>query len=347
MSVEAEAHDGLPNLRFDPPGDPDAQATVSDFIDYTELFPSDMIRSLTLIDNLDKIAEEQIQRVHELLKTYGALPAMAPEDRPDSLELRAEISKALGRATSCRQAAAAEADRLHLNAERLSSRLTIIKTKLQALPKPPSRDPTPAPVSPQNTRSRRQEAQPSRVTIHMDKQRQGSQKAQKKKLLVPGEPLPPSAGEAYFEDETSEDDLGLSADVLHQVGRSRKRSRSKKSQTPKPASLKIPKTVRVRPPGVMGTNVHSSIAGISTSNALAKLTPPPEDAQPGSRYRPWLKLTEYEMATLRKSMKKNAVWTPSDTMIRRELAKDGRGRENYEAAKRKAKTSGIPLLDES
>jgi hypothetical protein len=45
-------------------------------------------------------------------------------------------------------------------------------------------------------------------------------------------------------------------------------------------------------------------------------------------------------------MKKNAVWTPSDTMIRRELAKDGRGRENYEKAKAHAEATGEPFLDE-
>lgn len=345
MAAESAAHDGLPNLRFDPAADPDAQATVNDFIDYTELFPSDMIRSLTLIRKLDEIAEEQIQKVHNLLKVYGSLPSMLPEDRPDSLELRAQISKALGRATSCRQAAAAEADRLHLNTERLCNRLTIIKTKLQALPKPPSRDPTPPPVSPQNTRSRRQEYQPTpRLTLHVDKARQTSQKPQKKKVLVPGEPLPSGPEDVYSaaEEDSGDDVFGrsMSADAGAADHSRRDRPGRKEKKTPKPSSLKIPKTPKVRSHGVMGTNVHSSVAGISTSNALAKLTPPPQDAQPGSRWRPWLKLTEYEMASLRKSMKKNAVWTPSDTMIRRELAKDGRGRENYEKAKEQAAAAG-------
>lgn len=344
MATEGVAHDGLPNLRFDPAADPDAQATVNDFIDYTELFPSDMIRSLTLIGKLDEIAEEQIQKVHDLLKIYGSLPSMRPEDRPDSLELRAQISKGLGRATSCRQAAAAEADRLHLNTERLCNRLTIIKTKLQALPKPPSRDPTPPPVSPQNTRSRRQEYQPApRLTLHVDKARQASQKPQKKKVLVPGEPLPLGPEDIYSAQEDSDNDIfgrSMSADAGVADQSTRGRLGRKEKKVPKPVTLKIPKTPRVRPPGVMGTNVHSSVAGISTSNALAKLTPPPQDAQPGSRWRPWLKLTEYEMASLRKSMKKNAVWTPSDTMIRRELAKDGRGRENYEKAKEQAAAAG-------
>jgi len=353
MAADVVAHDGLPNLRFDPAADPDAQATVNDFIDYTELFPSDMIRSLTLIGKLDEIAKEQIIKVHELLRVYGALPTMPPADRPDSVELRAQISKALGRATSCRQAAASEADRLHLTSERLCNRLTIIKTKLQALPKPPSRDPTPQPTSPLNTRSRRQEYQPTpRLTLHLDKARHTSQKAQKKKVLVPGEPLPSGPEEAYSTEESSDDDfavqtrsssMNIGADAPDQATRGGRAGRVKIPKIPKASTLKVPKTPKTRPPGVMGTNVHSSIAGISTSNALAKLTPPPQDAKAGSRWRPWLKLTEYEMATLRKSMKKNAVWTPSDTMIRRELAKDGRGRENFEKAKEHAAATGNAL----
>ena len=45
-------------------------------------------------------------------------------------------------------------------------------------------------------------------------------------------------------------------------------------------------------------------------------------------------------------MKKNAVWTPSEAMIRRELLKDGRGRENYERAKLEAEETGELFLDE-
>jgi hypothetical protein len=52
------------------------------------------------------------------------------------------------------------------------------------------------------------------------------------------------------------------------------------------------------------------------------------------------------MAVLRKQMKKNAIWSPSDTMIRRELQKKNRGLEAYEAAKKLAEETGDPLLDE-
>jgi hypothetical protein len=94
----------------------------------------------------------------------------------------------------------------------------------------------------------------------------------------------------------------------------------------------------------MGTNVHSSVAGISTSNALRECTPPPPDVVPGDKkHAPWLELTKYELAKLRKRMKKNAVWSPSDTMILRELKLLGRGIEGYRAAKARAEAAGEPF----
>jgi hypothetical protein len=97
---------------------------------------------------------------------------------------------------------------------------------------------------------------------------------------------------------------------------------------------------------MLGSNIKSAVAGISTSNALALLVPPPPDARPGSRWRPWFKLTEWEMAKLRKSMKKNAIWSPSDAMVQRELEKDGRGMTNYEKADGMARRAGKAVLDE-
>lgn len=97
---------------------------------------------------------------------------------------------------------------------------------------------------------------------------------------------------------------------------------------------------------MVGTNVHSAVAGISTSNALSLLDPPPADANPGSEHAPWMRLTDWEMAKLRKRMKKNAIWSPSETMIRRELADAGRGPENYRSAKAKSEATGEPFVDD-
>jgi len=63
----------------------------------------------------------------------------------------------------------------------------------------------------------------------------------------------------------------------------------------------------------------------------------------GDEHLPWLQLNAWELAHLRKRMKKNAIWSPSDTMIARELKMLGRGIEAYRAAKAKAEAAGEPF----
>ncbi|KIW06412.1 uncharacterized protein PV09_02863 [Verruconis gallopava] len=317
------------------PDDPELHSVVTDFVDYTEYFPSDMIRSLTLIRNLDERYADATHQVHEYALQLGK-PAT------DAAELRRKMSKALQQATIYREAACAEANRLADSAHRNRKRLALIKRKLQALPLPPSRDPTPVPVSPQTTRSRKEEKTP-KLTLHIDG---GRKKLKHRRILVPGEVLPPPSASdgAYTQSEESSGDEQES--VVETIERRGRKSHNiKVPKTPKQPKQKAPKPLKVRVPG-QGTNVHSQVAGISTSNALALLTPPPPDAKPGSKHQPWFKLTEYEMAFLRKTMKKNAVWTPSDTMIRRYLRDHKRGVEFYEKAKAEAEAKGEEFLDE-
>ena len=107
-----------------------------------------------------------------------------------------------------------------------------------------------------------------------------------------------------------------------------------------------PKDRIIRTPKSRGTNVHSSFAGISVTNAILQLEPPPKDAPIGSRHHPWLRLTGYELLSLRKRMKKNAIWKPSETMVLAELMDLGRGFNNYLAAKKKAEAEGTGFIDE-
>lgn len=350
MSSSDEIPDGLSHITFEAPDDPEAHNTVTDFVDYTEYFPSDLIRSLTLIRNLDERYKDATLQVHELTTTLGNLPNLPAADRPSPTDLRANISKALQQAIIYREAACAEANRLSETTRRNASRLTLIRKKLQAMPLPPSRDPTPLPVSPQATRSRKGDAEKAlKLTLHV-----ANQKTLKhRRVLVPGEVLPPPGPEDEVFTQTegsSVEDADELGDVLAEAAKPGRRSlKLKVPKAPRnPKVRKIPKAVfsNPRPSGSFGTNVHSQVAGISTSNALALLTPPPADAKPGSRFKPWFKLTDYEMATLRKSMKKNAIWTPSETMIRRVLAQTNRGPENYEQARAHAEETGEPLIDE-
>ena len=340
----------------DPPVDPDAQATVTDFLDYTEYLPSDLARSLTLIRKLDGIYITAADTVHELTKEYGSLPSLSSDKRPSSHDLRQDISYNLDHAISCRESSYGEATRLFEMVDRHYNRLTSIISKLHALPKPPSRDPTPVPRSPQASRK----TPPPRITLRLDGARatnasgRSPEKSQKRnrsrKITVPGEVLPPPNPDSpiHFTDSDWESIPPSPIPMpTSRVGGSRKPGRIRTPKAPKLPKLKLPKQPRPpRPPGTMGTNVHSAVAGISTSNALSLLSPPPADAKAGSIHAPWMRLTEWEMAKLRKRMKKNAIWTPSETMIRRELSLAGRGPDNYKSTKAKCDAAGEDFIDD-
>ena len=161
------------------PLDPDAQATVTDFLDYTEYLPSDLIRSLTLISKLDENYLSSANTVHDLTKVYGSLPTATGGDRPNPQELRQEVSSNLDYAIEAREASFAEAARLYEVVDRHYNRLTSIISKLKSLPKPPSRDPTPTPQL-QTTHTSRvkiaaadfeEDTPPQRITLRFDAQR--------------------------------------------------------------------------------------------------------------------------------------------------------------------------------
>ncbi|RDL40736.1 FYVE zinc finger [Venustampulla echinocandica] len=332
---------GLDTLRL--PSDPDAQATVTDFLDFTEYLPSDMIRSLTLIGNLDHQYSEASIEVHDLTKMYGQLPSLPAETKPDPTSLRAAISQNLGEAIGARTASYAEACRMLENVERHYSRIKNIHAKLQLIADtyPPSRDPSPTPLKNRSPAVNR----PPKITLRVgggaaDGGANKVRKHRPPRITVPGEVLAPY--ELDYEswgsdsDESSDDQF-----VTPRETPSRTLAGNKiRLKVPKQRKDRAPKPPRDnRPPG-FGTNVHSMIAGISTSNALKLLQPPPPDAKPGSEHLPWLALSEYELGHLRKKMKKNAVWSPSDTMINRELKVRGRGLEAYRAAVAEAAAKG-------
>lgn len=331
------AEEAAPPEETTPPpvANPDAQTTVNDFLDYTEFFPSDLVRSLRLIGDLDQTYVDATQTVHQLTLKYGKLPTVPAAERPDPAALRKDIALALDRAIYARESSYAEASRLHEVAERHKHRIGIIKRKLQAQPEPPSRDPTPAPVSPQAARGLNRNFAAPHLRLTFDGRFAGSSHARPRDRNKSRVPLPGvRVRTASFSD--SDDSEVRSAAGLAVAP---KKLKDHKDKPPRPHK------VRVRAPG-SGTNVHSSFAGISTSNALARLSPPPENARPGSKWAPWFKLTEYEMAVLRKKMKKNAVWTPSETMIKRQLEAGGRGQEAYDREKARCEETGDEFLDE-
>lgn len=317
-----------------PPHDPDAQATVTDFLDYTEYLPSDLIRSLTLIRGLDDTFLINSYAVHDLTKQYGGLPNLPVDSRPVPQSLRTDISTHLERALNTREASYAEACRLYDVADRHHNRLSSIINKLHALPKPPSRDPTPEPVqSPEVKRSRsgrkiEDGTSIQRLTLNPPRANGVAvallQKSRKRRVTVPGDVLPPYNPDSPI---ASTEQSDWESDAPSPV---RPTLKLKQPQLPKPKKEKTPRQPRVPR---------------DSTGPYKMPTPPPEDAKLGDKYRPWTRLTEWEMWKLRKKMKKNITWEPSDVMIQRELNARGRGWENYFLAKREAQDNITDFID--
>ena len=339
--------------------DPDAQATVTDFLDFTEHLPSDVIRSLALIGKLDEVYVDASAKANELTTTWGQLPTLPPDARPSPVELRADISKTLSRAVTSRMYSHAEALRMADNVNRHYNRAKTILSKLQDMLEnfPTAEEQQKSPVmsakSPHMSRTPK-----AAVRTTEDGQRVRRQRVPR--IIVPGEVLAPY--ELDFNAYSDDSDSSSSGEEPESPSK-RPSSREtpgiparikliNKTQKTAPATTKVPKLPpTARPPKPVTVNLPGGAApGAATAAGAAAtaagpivLQPPPENAPPGSTEAPWLQLTPYELARLRKRMKKNAVWNPSDTMIARELKTLGRGPEAYREAKKKAEEQGIPF----
>ena len=358
------------SLSRQPPTDPDIQATLSDFLTYTEHFPSHVTRALALIEQQTVKAERKIASIHRDTTSYALLPTLPEDSKPNPIDLRRNISYALEEAERACRMRVEEATRLEQMAKREANRLDIVVEKLKAQPLPPSRDPTPASdeqpalTSPNLKRRLSVRGDEIKVADKTNKRLLTDRAASKlrgRKVMVPGEVLPPPDPNAPIETMSDWTSPRVSPPVEEAPVRTIKPPTTPRprSRTPKPPKQekdkdkekgsKSPLTPKraPRPPGQPGTNAHSALAGISTSNALLALKPPPDDAVKGSIWMPWMRLTEWEMAKLRKRMKKNAIWVPSLTMVRRELKVLGRGVGGRDAAKAAAQAGGPPFIDET
>ncbi|KAK4202740.1 hypothetical protein QBC40DRAFT_195746, partial [Triangularia verruculosa] len=328
--------------------DPDAQATVSDFLDFTEYLPADMMRSLTLIGQLDQAYIDASNIVDDLTTQWGQLPGLptGAKNKSTPAELRSQVSENLHHALNSRVYSHAEAQRMAENVNRHLNRAKTIFAKLQAMQdnyhelEEQQKSPV-ANKSPQMSRA-------PKITLKIDGQK--VRRPRVPRITVPGEVLAPydinfdaytTGSESSSEEE--DDEAGSSSRVTPapRIKVLKGSSRPPKSSVPRAPR---PRT-SVPPPNVPG--------GLSTSAVMASLVPPPENAVPGSADAPWCQLTAFELARLRKRMKKNAAWTPSDTMVARELAALGRGVDAFKAAKKKAEDEGrvfegtmpVPTID--
>ncbi|KAF4438460.1 Inhibitor of growth protein 1, partial [Fusarium austroafricanum] len=313
--------------------DPDAQTTVTDFLDFTDYLPSDIMRSLTLIGKLDKTYANASHKVHDLTTIWGQLPTLAAEERPAPVQLRADISEQLEQAVNSRTFAHAEAIRMSDNINRHYAKAKVLLSKLRKM-----RDNYPTEEQPKNPVQSRS-PQVVRTKAPAKAGGDGGQKPrrpQAPRIIVPGEVLAP-----YDIDyDTYTDESEVSSDEDSDTPAPNRRTPAPGTRI-KFVTNKPPKTPnRLARPVTYATPALSQAAA---ANNAALLQPPPEDAVVGSPDAPWLQLTQYELAKLRKRMKKNATWTPSETMIARELKALGRGPDAYHEAKKKAEDEGEPF----
>lgn len=308
--------------------DPDAQNTVTDFIDFTEYLPADVVRSLTLIRKLDETYHDASLKVHDLTTTWAQLPSISARERPAPLDLRADISKHLKHAVDSRTFAHTEAVRMSDNVNRHYQKAKVLLDKLQTMMDNYPADDQKSPVeirSPQMTRAKLT----ARPTGEDGKK---ISRRRVPRITVPGEVLAPYD----IEYDTFSDDSDISTDEDSDTPANRR--------TPGPPKIKLmtsrgtPKTIS-RPARSLAYP-SAAMTAAAAANAAALQNPPPQNAVVGSKDAPWLQLTQYELAVLRKRMKKNAAWAPSETMIARELKALGRGPEAYREAKQKAEEEG-------
>jgi hypothetical protein len=307
--------------------DPDAQATVSDFLDFTEYLPADIARSLTLVGNLDNIYVDESTKLHDLTTAWGV-------EKNGAIELRDGLADDAIHSVNQRAFALAESQRMIENVNRHHFRAKTIRAKLETMRENyPTAEEQKSPVtakSPQMSRA-------SKITMRGDGQK--VRRPRVPRITVPGEVLAPydltydayTTGTDSSSEEEEDDEEGLSSRHTPAPPTRIKVVKSM-SKTPKPGRPPRPRS-SVPPPNAPGS-------GLSTSAVMAQLAPPPENAVIGGPDAPWGQLTPYELARLRKRMKKNAAWAPSDTMVARELNALGRGMDAFRAAKKKAEEEG-------
>ncbi|KAK3107994.1 hypothetical protein LTR53_017895, partial [Teratosphaeriaceae sp. CCFEE 6253] len=187
-----------------PPPDPDIAATLSDFSSYTEHFPSQLTRALTLIESQRLRAEQKIALIHDATTTYSIRPTLT--EKPDPIKLRRDISHALEDAERACRMAVAEAKRMDDTCQREAKRLDLVVERLNAQPLPPSRDPTPeqhtALTSPNLKRERRMSMRADDARVEKPSRHLTDKAATKlrgRKVMVPGEVLPPPDPNAPLE----------------------------------------------------------------------------------------------------------------------------------------------------
>ncbi|KAA8894245.1 hypothetical protein FN846DRAFT_895250 [Sphaerosporella brunnea] len=347
--------------------DPDADATVREFIDcmqpqpfapasslllgltsHTEYLPSDINRYLWRLRDLRTRHDESRAQLGDHLKSFAGvnrrasakLSAFSDDDTRSAshggssgsssssnnndanglhsvvdsvsdkeMELRLLISQCLNDACHSVKESAVEAKRLEEHVERHHSRIVAIQGKLNTITIP-SRDPTPEETRPPKPKLEDQPVR--RITLRFGNVDSASPQPPSSLSRSRGRPTvgrtparraPKTSISALA--AAGDDDEGGWEDMLDTAGM-------------KPLKKKKGFAIKRGPK-------HPPADPLLSGGARARY----EDGTliPNDKL-PWNQLTNEELARLRKRMKKNSAWTPSVTMIVRELEALGRGPNN-------------------
>ncbi|KAK6511951.1 hypothetical protein TWF481_000851 [Arthrobotrys musiformis] len=298
-------------------GNPDAHSVVSEYIDYTEYLHCDIARSLSLIHKLDCDYGVCATAVHEVATEYCAL---AEGDGPSALnpetaltgrlqDLRKGMANPLNSGIIDREESVAEAARLYETVDRHFNRLSDIIRRLQKINVVPRQT-----LAPEQSRDRGPSHQGDaqmRITLRLDGQRRGS--------------LPSLARH-----QSSRTQSGPARNSMLSRKKSTTRLADEKASARKSSSSKTASTY--------GTTSQQTVLESSSesdwddppnpravvSEADRKSTLTHCLSEDGRRL-PWFELQPLELAVLRKRMKKNSSWQPSDAMMLKQLEMLGRG----------------------
>ncbi|KAJ6259435.1 hypothetical protein Dda_5072 [Drechslerella dactyloides] len=318
----------LPSVLTSPDANPDARAVVSEYIDYTEYLHCDIARSLSLINKLDNDYGICAAAVHEVASDYCALVDgdAASETLPmdaATLErvkvLRQGIANPLNAGLADREESAAEAIRLYETVDRHFNRLSDIIRRLQKINVVPRQPLVQEKI--QDKGNAKQSDSHMRITLRLDGQRRASvpsasaRYANARASAISNKPQTSrSRATSRFTDEkpnhrfqttaTRTNDTKAGFSYLHNV----------QPTEPESSDDSDWDTIPNPPAFISETDRKSTLTHCFTEDG---------------RRLPWFELQPTELAILRKRMKKNSSWQPSDAMMLKQLEMLGRGLRGF------------------
>ncbi|KAF3123644.1 Inhibitor of growth member, variant 2 [Orbilia oligospora] len=296
---------------------PDAHSIVSEYIDYTEYLHCDIARSLSLIHKLDYDYGVCAAAVHEVATEYCALaeggdqPLLNTETALTGRlgDIRKGIANPLNSGLADREESVAEAVRLYETVDRHFNRLSDIIRRLQKINVVPRQSLAPE-LSRDRGPSNQGDAQ-MRITLRLDGQRRASLPS----LSRHQTPRTPSVS---VRNSTASRKKSATR-LVDEKAITRKSSSSKTALTYSNSSQQMVLESSSESDWDDPPNPRAVISEADRKSSLTHCS-----SEDGRRL-PWFELQPLELAVLRKRMKKNSSWQPSDAMMLKQLEMLGRG----------------------